>query len=693
MLAWTALQLVSLLSLAVHVGAQPTTLAEQILLVEDARAQSDSELSTLGAGLSSPDPSVRRQAVRAMGRLERPELIPQVTPLLTDANLDVRGEAANAVGQLARGPKGVAAAKPRLLARARVEREPRVWGVVAATLGRLQYSAAADVDEVEAVIARVLPSNATTAIRIDEVLGAVEGLEALARQSGKISRLKEKTLTGLRAAAALKGRAEDADKLVRIRRLATLALTASGAVTKQELEAGMADPDDEVRRLTMVAARGEIEERDAFIARGLTERQARVRYEALQTWGRQLQKRSCDPVITAVADSDVHVSLLAIDLLGNPCATGASPAATLQALAEVLTPRPGQWHRPAHALVSLARVAPAEARKLLPRYTAHGIWQVRMYAARAAGALAALHELDQLGRDPHDNVREAALGELVTLKRPDAQSLALDALSRSDYQLILTATRALAGAQPKDRVVSAALQALARITAEKRETSRDPRMALLARLEELGAPDGAALGQDPVRALAPYLTDFDPAIAARTAEILQEWHKDAPQAAPMRLPRMPVTLAAVDAIRGKRLRVVMAGRGPFELRLFTDEAPVSALRVATRAREGYYNGLTFHRVAPNFVIQGGSPGANEYMGDGPYLRDEVGLRSHRRGTVGISTRGRDTGDAQLFVNLVDSPRLDHTYTVFAEVVTGMDIVDAIVEGDVIERIEVVPAGH
>jgi cyclophilin family peptidyl-prolyl cis-trans isomerase len=125
------------------------------------------------------------------------------------------------------------------------------------------------------------------------------------------------------------------------------------------------------------------------------------------------------------------------------------------------------------------------------------------------------------------------------------------------------------------------------------------------------------------------------------------------------------------------------------MRLLVEEAPVSALRVATRAREGYYDGLTFHRVVPNFVIQGGSPGANEYMGDGPFMRDEVGLLSHRRGTVGISTRGRDTGDAQIFVNLVDLPRLDHTYTVFAEVIEGMDVVDAILEGDVIERVEVV----
>ena len=70
------------------------------------------------------------------------------------------------------------------------------------------------------------------------------------------------------------------------------------------------------------------------------------------------------------------------------------------------------------------------------------------------------------------------------------------------------------------------------------------------------------------------------------------------------------------------------------------------------------------------------------------MRDEVGLWPHVRGAVGISTRGRDTGDAQIFIDLVDNPRLDHDYTVFAQVLNGMDIVDAILEGDVIERIEI-----
>ena len=148
-----------------------------MLLAEDARAQTDAELSSLRQGLTNRDVAIRLQAVRAIGRLERPDLIPALTRPLADENIEVRIEAANAVGQLARGPKGVADAKPRLLARAKIEGDPRAWGAIAATLGRLPYTTADDVDQAEAVIARVLPAGDATAIQIDALLGAAEGLE------------------------------------------------------------------------------------------------------------------------------------------------------------------------------------------------------------------------------------------------------------------------------------------------------------------------------------------------------------------------------------------------------------------------------------------------------------------------------------------------------------------------------------
>jgi len=135
------------------------------------------------------------------------------------------------------------------------------------------------------------------------------------------------------------------------------------------------------------------------------------------------------------------------------------------------------------------------------------------------------------------------------------------------------------------------------------------------------------------------------------------------------------------------MRVTMSSGGRFDISLYVDESPVTIWRVARLAKAGYYNGLTFHRIVANFLIQGGSPGANEFIGDGPFMRDETGLRSNLRGTIGISTRGRDTGDGQIYINIVDSPRLDHVYPVFGQVVSGMDVVDGILEGDVIAKVE------
>jgi cyclophilin family peptidyl-prolyl cis-trans isomerase len=171
---------------------------------------------------------------------------------------------------------------------------------------------------------------------------------------------------------------------------------------------------------------------------------------------------------------------------------------------------------------------------------------------------------------------------------------------------------------------------------------------------------------------------------------LQSAHATAPALKPVN--QLPVaTELNAESLRrlaSARARITIRDVGVVELALFTSEASATVVRFARLADAGYYNGLTFHRVVPNFVIQGGSPGANEYVGDAMYMRDEVGLWPHVRGAVGISTRARDTGDAQIFVDLVDYPGLDHLYTVFAQVLSGMDVVDRVLEGDVIEKVEI-----
>ena len=650
---------------------------EKILAGEDAR-DADLIREAMSGGAQ------RRAGIRALGRLEQPELIRWVAPALGDG-VGIRAEAAWALAQMARTPEAVTQVQGLLLERAAQDADAglwEVWGELAAALGRLPYTAPDEVGRAEAVLVEQLPSpESFEDPETAAIAGAVRGLEALVRVSRQVAPLQARTWDRLRWSATAQ-RPQADPRSAWIRRLAMAALVSGNEATPSVIERALGDRDPEVRRLGAQAAgaEGTMADRERILQRALKDGEGQVRYEAVRAWGRRLQPTSCAPIRAALKDPSPHVSLLAIDLLGAECPAAENPVPELIGLADALSARPREWHAPAHALVSLARRDAAAAAKALPRFADHATWQVRMYAARAATAMKDVNVLTRLGADRHDNVREAALSGLIELKRPEAVTVALDALTRPDYQLVLTATKAFADGASAGRAVPALVAALARITKERKDTSRDPRMAILERLQVLG-------DQTQASALEPYLEDFDARIAAKAGEILRVWTGTSrtPAARPISAPL--VTLAAVQELRSKRLRVTMAGLGSFEIALDVDFAPITVVRIARLAEQGYYNGLTFHRVAPNFVIQGGSPGANEYMGDTLYMRDEVGI--HRRATVGISTRGRDTGDAQLFVNLVDSPRLDHQYTVFGAVVSGMEVVDGVLEGDVIEKIEVV----
>ena len=661
--------------------ASAQSLQERMLQAEDARPTTEAGLAPLMEGLKG---NGRRTAIRAIGRLERPEMVPLIAPALNDG-VGIRAEAANALAQMARTPAAVVEVQKLLLARAAIDAELNTWeswGEIAAALGRLPYDATEQVQATEAVLLTGLPApDSMNDVETAALVGSARGFESLARtvRAKKLPVLGERTWDLLRWAATAQRPASDPRSAI-TRRLAMAALVTGDQATTSVIERGLNDADAEVRRFAAAAAASgaRLEERDRIIRIALADKEPRVRFEALRAWGRHYQKTSCAPVRAALKDPNPHVMLQAIDQLATPCPNIDSPAGDLTAIAGTLSDAPRAWHAPAHAIVSLARVHPSGAKQLLPQFMSHPAWQVRMYAARAAGILGMIRELDTLWADQNDNVKEAALTAMIERKAANAVTAAIASLSRPDYQLILTAVRALEDKSTAAQATTPLLNALTRITKENKDTSRDPRMAILNRLQSYGDASQAP-------SLEGLLKDFDPAIAQKTAEMLTAWTGTPRTAAPQ--PHAPpgVSAAMVTNLRGKSLRFHMLGRGHFDIGLDVDAAPLTAIRIARRAGEGYYNGLTFHRVAPNFVIQGGSPGANEYMGEHFYMRDEPGL--HLRGTAGISTRGRDTGDAQIFLNLIDSPRLDHIYTVFGTVISGMDVVDGTLEGDVIERVE------
>jgi len=678
-----------------------TPLSTRLLRAEDARILSIEAHAVMTEGMKSPDAKVRAQAVRAAGRFETPSLLNDVMPLLTDPDLEVRRWASIATANSARLFTTPAIDE---LIRVMGTAKPADWGLYAAALGRIVMATPDDFRRVERALASVLPAPAASAQVVPvrrraavsrdaaQVEGAARGLEALTRLSGKVAPLGDDARSRLFLVVETPD-ARGSSAFVRARRLALQALRNARAVDGGLARTASKDADDEVRRLAVVAAGAPVTadapttmndaDREVVLTAALKDVEPRVRYEAVRGWGRHLQATNCQPVLGAVADPSAHVALAAIDLLGDGCGAATAVSPLLQKEAEALPASGPTWHRAAHAIVSLAKAAPADVRTLLPRFVGHPTWQVRVSAARAAGATAAIEALVRLGRDPQDNVRKAALDELARLKRPEALAVAYEALTRSDYQLVMTAARALAAETDKPKAAKALSIAMLRLTLAGKDTSRDPRVAILTTLAEVGTAADA-------EAVRPFVSDWDARVAEGAAGAITKWTGQATEATPRPRALAEPDLAVLAKARSQRLRITMAKGGVLELRLLPDEAPATVARVASLAAKGYYNGLTFHRVEPTFVLQGGSPGANEFMGDSAYMRDEPGV-AHNRATVGISTRGRDTGDAQLFVNLIDSPRLDHAYTVFAVVERGMDVADTVLEGDVMATVELVDA--
>lgn len=654
-------------------GPSPEHGMRVVMIAEDHRAATPAELSVLRAAAASGEAGVRAVAVRGIGRLERPDLIPDLLQSLEDDEPAVRRAAAFAIGQATSAERVDEVTMPLYLHLSR-DVDEEVRAAAAHALGRLPYPRDELIADAWQALYRATqppgeghgsgggrPASATMTI------GVLRGLLTLARHHGEETPIDEESTAWLRARL---GDPDTAPRSERTRPLALATLHAAGRLSVDDALAGLDAADIETRRRA-AALSGESE---AVRARALDDPAGAVRTAGLAALrGTELR---CEIAAGSIDDPSPHARLQAIALL-----TGCRGAEDL--LHEVAAGLAGRaandWHEPAAALVALRGNADLDT-ALLETFATHPIWQVRMYAARAADERA-LWTLRVLSADSMPNVRHAAIERLGELGE-DAADVSIVALLHSDDpQLLLTAAVALEDTRATG-ALEALSDALSRLDARGAMTDRDARAALLRRIAELAPP-----GPSPI--LDRHLADFDPVIAELAAELRSGRGQEPLPAAPRPAAGLPFpSLEELERLANARVRVRMARGGTFVLRLLPSEAPTAAARFAGMVRERTFDGLTFHRVVANFVVQGGSPGANEYAGHGEYTRDEITDRSHLRGTVGISTRGRDTGDGQIFVNLVDNYRLDGDYTIFAEVVEGMEVVDGVMEGDTILAAEI-----
>lgn len=145
----------------------------------------------------------------------------------------------------------------------------------------------------------------------------------------------------------------------------------------------------------------------------------------------------------------------------------------------------------------------------------------------------------------------------------------------------------------------------------------------------------------------------------------------------------------IDANRTYKV-TMDTSRGVIELELYPEHAPVTVNNFVFLANEGFYDGVTFHRVIANFMIQGGDPTGSGRGGPGYRFEDELRgnpLR-HERGVISMANAGPNTNGSQFFITHGPQPHLDGRHTVFGKVVSGQDVVDAIQQGDVMEKVTV-----
>jgi cyclophilin family peptidyl-prolyl cis-trans isomerase len=319
------------------------------------------------------------------------------------------------------------------------------------------------------------------------------------------------------------------------------------------------------------------------------------------------------------------------------------------------------------------------------------VWWVRGALASALGdagdetSVAILHGML---RDEDPRVLPAVLDALRRTRGKDSLDTLLRHLDHADLGVRAGAAEAIASL--------GAVGASAPLLAAWRRGLADGPGELEARLAAVAAL--AAQADDGAKAALLEVARQDPARAVRerAALALRAPGAEAPDPGPEAVVRPPLdyreAMAPYDPRPGVALYTPRAflhtRHGTIEIHLDVVEAPLTTASFVDLARQGFYDGLTFHRVEPGFVVQGGCPRGDGNGGPGYTLRDEITRRSYGRGAVGMALSGKDTGVSQFFITLSPQPQLDGGYTLFGRVVSGMRAVDQIRPGDVIERVEV-----
>jgi cyclophilin family peptidyl-prolyl cis-trans isomerase/HEAT repeat protein len=640
----------------------------RVLALEDARSLGGRELEGY---LRDPDRSLRRRAALAAGRIGDPALVPVLVEMMNDQEAEIRQMSAFALGLI-----GDRQATDRLVASLK-DSEVVVRLRSAEALGRIGDARAAG--DVAAFVLGAVPAGAApVTIRGDD--------------PGSASDPWVELRSGLFALAALKDAKAAESVLLAQGKPRFDWWAATWTAMRLELPSlrpvltAAAASSDPLSRAIAVKGLGALQDASAFdtvagLVRDPSEAVAATALKALGVMG--------DPRGTAVAAS----------MLASPNPVLKREA--LRALAVLpgdrsqrfrIVPYVGEkqpWLR-GPALRALARADKDEFALVLSGLDPDPDPSVRAALAQGlgdvGGELGASILLSQL-KDEDPRVVPSILEALRTARGPDAADTLRRHLEAPDF-----AVRAAAA----EGLVALKLQGLtpALVSAYRKslpDVDLDARLSLVEALKtqtDAAARDGLleVVRADPARV-----------VRARAAAALRSRGEttvpDAgPEAAALPAADYRLAMEPFDVVPGRALysprAIVHTRYGKIEIVLDVVETPLTTASFIDLARRGFYDGLTFHRVEPNFVIQGGCPRGDGNGGPGYALRCEIAQRPYGRGAVGMALSGKDTGGSQFFITHSPQPHLDGGYTLFGRVSAGMEVVDQIRPGDVIERVEI-----
>jgi len=312
-------------------------------------------------------------------------------------------------------------------------------------------------------------------------------------------------------------------------------------------------------------------------------------------------------------------------------------------------------------------------------------WSVR---AALAGALAsyppdiAIERLRPMLDDQDKRVVPAVIDALTRLKAPDLDAVLLNALKNPDVAIRVAAARSVGELKPAGGPAALADAYRAGLG----DGDYSARAAALTALAQFGAADAA-------ETLKTALADKDWAVRLAAARLSDKVEgAGGTRALAIRpapgTPIVPYETPDLIAPSYSPHAFLETAKGTIEIELAVLDAPQTTQSFMALARKGFFNGLQFHRVVPNFVIQDGDPRGDGEGGPGYTIRDELNDLPYVRGTVGMALAGPDTGGSQFFITHSPQPHLDAKYTVFGRVVSGMDVVDRVQQWDVIQRVRI-----